>query len=296
MIKFKTKKILVPYDFSKNADYALKHAAFIASKTKGEIYLVYIKKKSELIDLFIPTLKLDKKGAFLDFVIEKLDEKIANFKKEYGINAKKIVSEGNITNEINAIANDDDMDLIVMGTRGKDSQSDLFFGSNAYRLITKTNKPIMTINQDSKVNGYQNILLPIDLSFHSKQKVNYAIDMAKAFNSNIITLGIYDENEKNNLYKLQIIEEQIKKICEKKGIEHIGFIEKTKHRISKTLSVAKRNHVDVIITMTDQTIELSKSLLSTYDHELINQSKIPVISIPPEINNDLNNSTAGLPY
>lgn len=296
MIKFKTKKILVPYDFSKNADYALKHAAFIASKTKGEIYLVYIKKKSELIDLFIPTLKLDKKGAFLDFVIEKLDEKIANFKKEYGINAKKIVSEGNITNEINAIANDDDMDLIVMGTRGKDSQSDLFFGSNAYRLITKTNKPIMTINQDSKVNGYQNILLPIDLSFHSKQKVNYAIDMAKAFNSNIITLGIYDENEKNNLYKLQIIEEQIKKICEKKGVEHIGFIEKTKHRISKTLSVAKRNHVDVIITMTDQTIELSKSLLSTYDHELINQSKIPVISIPPEINNDLNNSTAGLPY
>lgn len=296
MIKFKTKKILVPYDFSKNADYALKHAAFIASKTKGEIYLVYIKKKSELIDLFIPTLKLDKKGAFLDFVIEKLDEKIANFKKEYGINAKKIVSEGNITNEINAIANDDNMDLIVMGTRGKDSQSDLFFGSNAYRLITKTNKPIMTINQDSKVNGYQNILLPIDLSFHSKQKVNYAIDMAKAFNSNIITLGIYDENEKNNLYKLQIIEEQIKKICEKKGVEHIGFIEKTKHRISKTLSVAKRNHVDVIITMTDQTIELSKSLLSTYDHELINQSKIPVISIPPEINNDLNNSTAGLPY
>jgi nucleotide-binding universal stress UspA family protein len=296
MIKFKAKKILVPYDFSKNADYALKHAAFIASYNKGDVYLLYVKKKSELLDMFLPTLNLNKKGAFLDFVIQKLDDTINSLKKEYGITAKKIVSEGNITDEINQVANDDDMDLVIMGTRGKDSQSDIFFGSNSYRLITKTSVPVMTVSTDPKIKGYDHILLPIDLSSHSRQKVNYAIDLAKLFNAQITALGIYDESEKTEKYKLEVINSQIEKLCEKKDVKFVGSIEKTKHRVQKTLSYAKRHKADLIITMTDQKIELNKSILSTYDHELINFSKNPVISIPPENNPDASGSTAGLPY
>jgi nucleotide-binding universal stress UspA family protein len=296
MIKFKAKKNLVPYDFSKNADYALKHAAFIASYNKGDVYLLYVKKKSELLDMFLPTLNLNKKGAFLDFVIQKLDDTINSLKKEYGITAKKIVSEGNITDEINQVANDDDMDLVIMGTRGKDSQSDIFFGSNSYRLITKTSVPVMTVSTDPKIKGYDHILLPIDLSSHSRQKVNYAIDLAKLFNAQITALGIYDESEKTEKYKLEVINSQIEKLCEKKDVKFVGSIEKTKHRVQKTLSYAKRHKADLIITMTDQKIELNKSILSTYDHELINFSKNPVISIPPENNPDASGSTAGLPY
>lgn len=296
MIKFKAKKILVPYDFSKNADYALKHAAFIASYNKGDVYLLYVKKKSELLDMFLPTLNLNKKGAFLDFVIQKLDETIDKLKKEYGITAKKIVSEGNITDEINQIANSDGMDLIMMGTRGKDSQSDLFFGSNSYRLITKSSIPVMTISTDPKIKGYYHLLLPIDLSSHSRQKVNYAIDMAKLFNAKITALGIYDEDEKSEKYKLEIINGQIEKLCEKKSVSFNGVIEKTKHRVQKTLAFSKRHKADLIITMTDQKIELNKSILSTYDHELINNSKVPVISIPPETSSDAAGSTAGLPF
>jgi nucleotide-binding universal stress UspA family protein len=246
--------------------------------------------------MFLPTLNLNKKGAFLDFVIQKLDDTINSLKKEYGITAKKIVSEGNITDEINQVANDDDMDLVIMGTRGKDSQSDIFFGSNSYRLITKTSVPVMTVSTDPKIKGYDHILLPIDLSSHSRQKVNYAIDLAKLFNAQITALGIYDESEKTEKYKLEVINSQIEKLCEKKDVKFVGSIEKTKHRVQKTLSYAKRHKADLIITMTDQKIELNKSILSTYDHELINFSKNPVISIPPENNPDASGSTAGLPY
>jgi hypothetical protein len=47
--------------------------------------------------------------------------------------------------------------------------------------------------------------------------------------------------------------------------------------------------------MTDQIIERKKGILSTYDHELINTSKIPVISISPEIG-DVSGGTVGLPF
>ena len=51
MINLKTKKIIVPYDFSKTAENAVKHAAFIAAYTKGELILVYVQKKNDLLDI-----------------------------------------------------------------------------------------------------------------------------------------------------------------------------------------------------------------------------------------------------
>jgi len=189
------------------------------------------------------------------------------------------------------------VDLIVMGTQGKDSKSDLFLGSNAYRLVTKAPMPVMTIKNLVNKKGYQNILLPIDLSDHSRQKVNYALSMAKAFNAKITILGLYDENEKGDKFKLEIVVNQIAKLCEKQKITFEQYIDKTHHRVSKTNSFAKKHKNDLVITMTDQKIEGFRGILSSYDHELIHTSKIPVISIEPEINSDISTGgTPGLPF
>ena len=48
MINLKTKKIVVPFDFSETAENAVKHAAFIAAITKGELILLNVQKKNEI--------------------------------------------------------------------------------------------------------------------------------------------------------------------------------------------------------------------------------------------------------
>lgn len=297
MINFKIKKIMVPYDFSANADKAISHAAFIAAMVKADLYLVHVINKSELVDIILPLLKLKTNKVVVDLVNQRLGEVSNKIRKDYGVTPKTIVSTGNITSELVNLAEENNVDLIVMGTQGKDSKSDLFLGSTAYRLVTKAPMPVMTIKNIVNKKGYQHILLPIDLSDHSRQKVNYAIGMAKAFSAKISILGLYDENEKDDKFKLEIVVNQIAKLCEKQKVTFEHFIDKTHHRVSKTNSFAKKHKNDVVITMTDQKIERSQGILSSYDHELIHTSKIPVISIEPEINSNITTGgTAGLPF
>jgi nucleotide-binding universal stress UspA family protein len=297
MINFKVKRIMLPYDFSANADKAVSHAAFIASLLKADLYLVHVINKSELVDIILPLLKLKTNKVVVDMVNERLTVAAEKIRKDYGINAKTIVSTGNITTELVNLAEENKIDLIIMGTQGKDSKSDLFLGSTAYRLITKAPMPVMTIKNVIDKKGYQNILVPIDFSAHSRQKVNYVIGLAQAFNSKVTVLGIYDEEEKNDKFKLEIVAKQIAELCKKKGIKCEHFIDKTNHRVSKTLSFAKKHKNDLIVTMTDQKLDGARGMLSTYDHEIVNSSKIPVISIEPVISDNIGTGgTAGLPF
>jgi nucleotide-binding universal stress UspA family protein len=297
MINFKVKKIMVPYDFSANANKAISHAAFIASLQKADLYIAHIINKSELVDIILPIMKLKTNQVIVDLVNQRLNDVGLKIRKDFGITTKNIVSTGNITSEIVSLAEENKIDLIVMGTQGKDSMSDLFLGSNAYRLITKSPIPVMTIKDQINKKGYKNILLPIDFSEHSRQKVNYGISMAKAFSAKITVLALYDEREKEDEFKLEVIVKQIAKLCEKAKVTYETFIDKTHHRVGKTISFAKKHKSDLIVTMTDQKIGGLQGMLSTYDHELIHTSKIPIISIPPELSSDLSTgSTPGVPF
>lgn len=286
----------MPYDFSANAEKAISHAAFIASIQKADLYLVHVINKSELVDIILPILKLKTNKVVIDLVNERLNEVCLKIRKDYGIMPKSIVSTGNITTEIVNLAEENNVDLIIMGTQGKDSKSDLFLGSTAYRLVTKAPMPVMTIKEQVNKKGYKNILLPIDLSEHSRQKVNYAIGMAKTFSAKISILGLYDEKEKEDKFKLEIVVKQIEKLCEKGKVSYEAFIDKTKHRVSKTNIFAKKHKSDVIITMTDQKADGARGILSSYDHELVHTSKIPVISIEPEAGSGISGGTAGVPF
>jgi len=296
MIQYKVKRVMVPYDFSANADKAISHAAMIASLNKSELHLIHVINRSELLDIILPILRLKTDKTVVDLVNKKLHEAANKITKKYGIIPKVMVSSGNITTEITNLAEEKKIDLIIMGTQGKDSKSDMFLGSTAYRLVTKAPMPVMTIKGQIAKKGYKKILLPVDLTRHSRQKVNYAIGFAKTFGAKITVLGLYEEDEKEHKFKLDVITKQIEDLCKKSKVACSVYVDKTKHRVSKTVTFAKKHKCDLIITMTNQKIETTKGILSSYNHELVHNSDIPVISIEPVINPQLRNVPTGLAF
>lgn len=296
MIKFNPKRILMPYDFSKNADKALSHAAFMSSLLKCDLYLLHVISKSEMLDILLPVFKLKNNQVLINLVSEKLEAVCVKVRKDYGIKAKPLVSTGNITSEIVSMCEENKIDLVVMGTQGSNSKSDLFLGSNAYRLITKSEIPVMTVKEMSAKKGYSNILLPIDLSENTRQKVDYAVSMAKAFKAKITVLGLYDENEKDHKFKLEAYAKQIEGLCKSQKVSVETYVDKTNHRVGKTNTFAKKHKVDLIITMTDQKRGGKLLELNSYDHELVHSSKCPVISIHPQAIGVYIGGSTGLPF
>lgn len=296
MINLKTKKIVVPFDFSKTAENAVEEAAFIAAFTKGEVFLAFVQKKNELLNMILPSLNIKKPSAISDLLSEKLTLEAARISKKHGVKVTPIFSSGNITTEIINLCNEINADLLVMGTQGADSNNDLFMGSNTYRTLTKSELPILTVREATGKKGFSNIVLPIDLSTHTRQKVNMAIQLAKLFTSRIYVIGLYNDGEKDEKYKLDVYLNQISKECEKKKVAYTIDIAKTDNKVKKTLSHAKKVNGDIIISMTDQDTEFKSVLLSNYIHQLINNSKLPVLCLPPVLSQISSGGTTGIPF
>ena len=97
MKKFSPSKILIPVDFSKTSLKAIKHGAFIAKLNKGELILLNVQKKTDLIDVIFPAFKLKDFTIITDYLNSKLQTLVADVKKEFGIKVTSLVSLGNIT-------------------------------------------------------------------------------------------------------------------------------------------------------------------------------------------------------
>jgi len=293
MNKVKTNKILVPFDFSKTAGNAIKYAAFTAKLTKGELILLNVQRRNELVDIIMPAVKLKDISVIMEYIEEKLEKVADDITKRYGIKVSSLTSMGHIASEIANIAEEENCGLIVMGTRGRDSHNDLFLGSNAYHTITKTVLPVMTVKNAADKLGFGRIVLPMDLSQHSRQKVDSAIYMADKFAAHIYVLGLYHKHEAQDKYKLEVILEQIKKLAAKKKVVTTGTIIQSDNHAAKTLAYARKVKGQLIMAMNDQDTEFGRGLISTYVHQLVNESKIPVLCIPPEIHGENMNSSIG---
>lgn len=296
MINLKTKKIIVPFDFSKTAENAIKHAAFIAAYTKGELILVYVQKKNDLLDMLLPVLNIKKPSVVSDLLSEKLSAEAARIQKEYNVKTIPVFSTGNITSEIASLTDEFEADLIVMGTQGSNSKNEGFLGSNTYRTITKSKVPVLTVSTNPTKKGFETILLPIDLSAHTRQKVTSAIQMAKLFSASIHVLGLYNESEEVDKFKLDVYLKQIEKECLKHKVAMTSLELKTDNKVKRTLVYAKKIKADLIISMTDQDSEFKSILLGNYIHQLINNSKVPVLCIHPEIGEMTEGGTTGVPF
>jgi nucleotide-binding universal stress UspA family protein len=124
-----------------------------------------------------------------------MERTAAEIREQYGISVKVLVTLGGRISEILQTAKRIGAGLIVMGTEGADSVSNLFSGSNSHLVVSKSEIPVLTIRNNYQNEGYKSILLPIDLSEHTRQKVNVAVQIAKMHSAKIHVLGLISNGQ-----------------------------------------------------------------------------------------------------
>jgi nucleotide-binding universal stress UspA family protein len=301
MIHFNSNCILIPVDFSETSLLAIKHGAFLAQLTKGDVHLLHvINRHYESYVVIGQAVTLDLTSKMSNTITAKLSELAAAIKNEYGVNVNCIVAEGNPTSEIIKTAKEVNATLIVMGTHGYSPLEELVIGSNALKVITKSTCPVMAMSEKATKLGYNNILLPIDTSEHTKQKVNYTMELAKHFSAHVHAVGILADDEANKKPAFEVVMNQIKTIAKEKGVNcSAEILIGAKNRAVATINHGQKVKADCIVIMTDQDAELSGFFLGPYSQQVIHLAKVPVIAVKPEehpenINFSLLSGTSGL--
>jgi nucleotide-binding universal stress UspA family protein len=286
MINLNTQKILIPVDFSPTSLIAIRHGAFLAKKNKGELYILHVRSKHELNDTSNPVAELRQLVIKKQDLFEKTRTLAAEVQQQYRIPVHALTAQGKCAITIVQTAEKIRAGLIVMGTRGADSTSSLFFGSNALRVISRSDIPVITVRTATNRLGFSRILLPINSSEHSRQKVNSALQMAKIFAASVEVLGILSADEEVYRYKLEVILQQVKKLADKKNLFYTSSIITSDDPAEFTLRYANKTGADMIISMTDEKTGTSRLVSGSFDEQLVEQSRVPVMSIKPEIHEE----------
>lgn len=284
MKAFNIQKILIPIDFSETSMLAIEHAGFTAQLFKADLVLLHVVEKHwEQFSIIAPELRISQPSDLTNAIEKKLAEVAADILKKYGVKSTYVTSTGTIFNEILAVSKEHNVDLIVMGTHGTSGVVEFFIGSNTFKMVTQSECPIISVQSHAKKLGFKDILLPIDDSAHSRQKVNHAIVLAKHFASKIHILGLDDGKDESGRKKFEIKLDQIEEYVKKCGLPCSRKTVDGKNQAKTTYDYAKSVNADLIVIMTDQDEAITGRLMGTFAQQIINHSKIPVLTIQPKV-------------
>jgi nucleotide-binding universal stress UspA family protein len=277
--------ILIPTDFSEQSIQAIKYAQIIAKTIHTQLHFIYVIEGAE----HNTRIQNDKQDDFIKKNIRlKFETIISNsFDIDDPESFELYIEKGKVYDRILEKAAAINAKLLIMGCNSAGDYKNRFLGSNALRIMRSCPVPVLSSNQHSQLLRFKNIILPVDLSKDTRDKLNKAIALAKLNSEiilNIVTV-VFDADEfLINRLGQQLVE--MKLIIEKSKIKYTAEIIKSSlgyESLGEIISdYSRKVQGDVIMLMTQQEISHTPYFVSSLAQEIINISEVPVMTIAPK--------------
>ena len=270
------KRILVPTDFSEQAENALKVAAQLAKKNKSEIYV--------LNSLELPT-HLSSSGAngampeslFFIKLAEKYFEELLEKPYLDGILIHEaIIGHGEVYKDVKEAVKEKDIDMIIMGSQGTNGFMEMFIGSNTEKVVRTSNVPVLVIKNNHENFKTENFIYATDFSEECKTPFNQAIKFAEKTNTFINLLYI---NTPSSFKTTKEINSKIKRFL--KGMDETNFNIHIYNDISiekGILNFAGETNAHLIGLGTHGRSGLAHFFNGSISEDLVNHANMPVMT------------------
>lgn len=169
------KSIVVPIDFSPEAQNAVNLSIEIAQQTKADLHLIH------LMTIPVDWLTVDNKEEMYPEITKKVrdtNEKFETIKKKAAFSDVSVfvyIHHNESYRGIIEYAADLDSDLIVMGSKGASGIKEILIGSYTEKIIRHAHCPVLVVKEAIHMNQIKNILMPTDL----KPEQGVVVHMAK---------------------------------------------------------------------------------------------------------------------
>jgi nucleotide-binding universal stress UspA family protein len=255
--------LLIPIDFTEQSLLAIRQSYNLAKYTHSKIVLLHVYEKAG-----------EEKYAELTKVAKDAE-------KESGIVPIEFMNvKGDIYEQTDRIAEETKATLIVVGLESHMKFKDIF-GSSASKLIRKAPCPIITIRGKEHRDGCENILLPLDLSPESREKVDIAVQMANYFGASIRVLSVFSPSDLAYENQLLAYSHQVKQFIKGKGISCTNKSIASDHIAETVVEYANKIEADLIMIMNKQKLNAKEFFGGTDTQHIVDISNIPVMTVNP---------------
>lgn len=271
-------KILIPTDFSKLSTVAVHYATRLAMKLDAEILLlnvVFINSPPHaLAELKINQI-LDKME---DNAREDFELLMKEIKKETGNRLKvsyEIIKGFPVEDVVESFANHNDINLIIIGTKGASGLEKVLLGSNATAVISKSKIPVITVPEHGRFSSINHIVYASDMHSVNKEMATL-IKFAQFFDASIHLLHIASPNSKKKFDKENLKDKLIGKHNYPKISIHIALNDEIEEAIDEYITRVK---ADLLAMFTHKPTFFEKLFGKSVTREMAFHSWIPLLSI-----------------
>jgi nucleotide-binding universal stress UspA family protein len=272
------KNILVAIDFSKGSIHAFRYALQLANQLQSDVSMVWVDNETGIGS---GISKPD--NTYRNEAIKSFNELISSHGKDFNGEISYKLRRGKVYQEIATMAKMGEAELIVAGTHGVTGFEQYWIGSNAYRIVSYAPCPVITVRFDYPFNHkILKILLPIDATSDTRQKVPYACGLAKDLGASLHILGLHSTALKSLQKKTISNVAYVMQYCKKEKVDFTTSELQTTDVTKAIVNYATSISADIIAIMTEQHRSASGLLLGPQAQQLVNFSPVPVLSIRPK--------------
>jgi len=280
-IEVNMKKILVPTDFSDNAMNALKYACELFKYDLSEFFIMHAYQDEIYSDnSFLARKDLEEatniisrnSKIHLENILNQIQKAYPNPKHSFNI----ISSNSMLLDETDKIVDDENIDIIFMGTHGKANDKKITFGSHTLQVLRYVRCPVFAIPENFEYTQPRHILFTTDyLIPYKRRELKLLNEMISSYQAviNILcisrsnTLSLRQEDNQN------IIKDEL---CNNK----INFITINAKNISKTTyKYVKENAIDILVMVNTRHSFLENILFQTTIDKMSLQVNIPFLAL-----------------
>lgn len=178
--------ILCPTDFSECSLNAIEYAAKLGEKHQARLILLHVPDKEDYLKLFS---KNQEEENFLLLSRAKLDNLVREVEKEslpLGLAAcEGIIREGDAVDAILDFAEENDVDLILMGTEGVNDFKKNYIGTRSSRVVQRSDRDVFVIPRKVFFKVPKKLVYATDYVEEDKLAIQKVVEFAALFDAEI---------------------------------------------------------------------------------------------------------------
>ncbi|MFC5194579.1 universal stress protein [Bizionia hallyeonensis] len=270
------KKILVPTDFSKEAEQALKVAAQLAKKHDSEIYLLHmLELPLDQVDALSQYSELPEAMFFMKLAHQKFEKTMS---QDY-LNDIVIHETVDFNQTFTGITNtckEHGIDLIVMGSHGANGFKEMFIGSNTEKVVRTAESPVLVIKNEHDNFEINDFVFASDFKNDNKGTYKQAIKLAEALDAKIHLLFV---NTANNFVTTDVAKGRILDFISGNDFENYTISIYNDDSVEK--GILNFSHVvgaDLIGISTHGRQGIAHFFNGSISEDLVNHAKRPVVT------------------
>jgi len=286
--RIELKNVLFATDFSSAAGVAIPYAAALVKRYGAKLHILHV--RPAVVNPMAPpaTWPALEKAATME-----ADQQRRELRTRFaGIEPEILIKEGDLWSNLAAEIEQRNIDLVVIGTRGRSGIRKLLLGSSAEEIFRRVSCPVLTVGPHIQAKQipsaeFTHILFATDFGPESTAAAPYAVSLAKECDAYLTLLHVIAEPKVGDLVDSSEVRASSERLlrnlipadepwCTPAYVVETGIV------AEKILDIASRRGADLIVLGVRQPHGIpgaATHLAITTAHKVVAQANCPVLTV-----------------